>query len=75
MKISRLTRMSLLIPLAVMGLYGSAVARDDQASDSTRENAIRESVVKISATLRDPDILHPWTKAEPTLGKRYGSHH
>ncbi len=64
MKISRLTRMSLIL-LAVMGLYGSAVARDDQASDSTRENAIRESVVKISATLRYPDILHPWTKQSP----------
>jgi S1-C subfamily serine protease len=29
------------------------------------ETAIRESVVKISATMRSPEILRPWTKQSP----------
>jgi len=64
MKISRMTRMSLIL-MASMGLHSAVAAFDDQSSDSTRESTIRESVVKITATLRYPDILHPWTKQSP----------
>ena len=54
-----------LILMASMGLHSAVAAFDDQSSDSTRESAIRESVVKITATLRYPDMLHPWTKQSP----------
>jgi S1-C subfamily serine protease len=64
MKISRITRMSLVL-LASIGLYWTVARGDDQLPDGTRESEIRESVVKISATLRYPDILHPWTKQSP----------
>jgi len=64
MKIPRLTRMSLMI-VATVGLVSPVMTFADQASDSTRENLIRDSVVKISATLRYPDILRPWTKQSP----------
>src|SRR5438067_10733628 len=30
-----------------------------------REGAIRESVVKVSATMRYPDLVRPWTKQSP----------
>jgi S1-C subfamily serine protease len=33
-----------------------------EVSDTSRESLIRESVVKISATLRYPDIIRPWQK-------------
>jgi S1-C subfamily serine protease len=33
--------------------------------DDEREGAIRESVVKISATMRSPDLFRPWTKQSP----------
>ena len=64
MKISWMTRMSMIIT-ASLGLGVSGVAFADQASDADRESTIRESVVKISATLRYPDIVHPWTKQSP----------
>ena len=54
-----------LILMASMGLHSAVAAFDDQSSDSARESAIRESVVKITATLRYPDMLHPWTKQSP----------
>ena len=54
-----------LVLMASTGLRSAVAAVDDQSSDSTRESAIRESVVKIAATLRYPDILHPWTKQSP----------
>jgi S1-C subfamily serine protease len=64
MKISRITFTSLLL-LPSTGLQAGVLAYDDQSTESTRERAIRESVVKISTTLRYPDILHPWTKQSP----------
>ena len=64
MTIPRLTRMFLLI-VAGMGLASEVTAAADQTAEGTRENLIRESVVKISATMRYPDILHPWTKQSP----------
>ncbi len=64
MKISRTTRTALVL-MATMGLPSAAEAAEDQSSEGNRESAIRESVVKITATLRYPDILHPWTKQSP----------
>ena len=64
MKLPRLTRMPLMI-VSIVGLVSWVTASADQTSESTRENIIRESVVKISATLRYPDILRPWTKQSP----------
>ena len=37
----------------------------DQAQSDAQESKIRESVVKISATMRYPDLTHPWTKHSP----------
>ncbi len=59
-----MTRIPLIL-LASMGFATPVLALDDQRTDNLRENAIRESVVKITATLRYPDILHPWTKQSP----------
>jgi S1-C subfamily serine protease len=63
MKISSLTRMLLFVVSAC--LTSPVAASADQTAENARENLIRESVVKISATLRYPDILHPWTKQTP----------
>jgi S1-C subfamily serine protease len=43
----------------------SGGAAASQAADTAAENAIRESVVKISSSLRYPNILQPWTKQSP----------
>src|SRR5207237_9976165 len=43
-------------------LCAPATSRGDQTSSVVSESTIRESVVKISANMRYPDILHPWTK-------------
>ena len=37
----------------------------DLAKSDAQESKIRESVVKISATMRYPDLIHPWTKHSP----------
>ncbi len=37
----------------------------DPAKSDVQESKIRESVVKISATMRYPDMTHPWTKHSP----------
>jgi S1-C subfamily serine protease len=39
-----------------------AFSAEDQAKSDVQENKIRDSVVKISATMRYPDFTHPWTK-------------
>ena len=46
-------------------LSPQAFAAVDQAQGDAQENKIRESVVKISATMRYPDLTHPWTKHSP----------
>ena len=74
MKISSMTRIALILT-ASLGLSSVAAALDDQSSDSTRESVIRESVVKITANLRYPDILHPWTKQSPREASGNGSGH
>jgi S1-C subfamily serine protease len=63
-KMGKMMRISLAMTLCVWALNASLAVRADQTSDRN-ENAIRESVVKISATLRYPDLLHPWTKQSP----------
>jgi S1-C subfamily serine protease len=40
----------------------SAFSADDQSKSDAQESKIRDSVVKISATMRYPDFTHPWTK-------------
>jgi S1-C subfamily serine protease len=37
----------------------------DQLQSDAQESKIRESVVKISATMRYPDLTHPWSKHSP----------
>jgi S1-C subfamily serine protease len=44
------------LPLSAMA---SVFPQDD------KESKIRDSVVKISATMRYPDLTHPWSKASP----------
>ena len=39
--------------------------RSARGDDAGQEGAIRDAVVKISATMRMPDPLHPWTKQSP----------
>src|SRR5580692_2775373 len=49
----------------VLGVLAPAFAAVDQAQSDGEESKIRESVVKISATMRYPDMTHPWTKHSP----------
>jgi S1-C subfamily serine protease len=53
----------LVMANAESGAAGGAVAVEEVVT--ARENLIRESVLKVSATVRYPDILHPWTKQSP----------
>jgi S1-C subfamily serine protease len=46
---------------AVLLLATPCLAREGDAEES----AIRESVVKVTATMRLPDLTHPWTKQSP----------
>src|SRR5271156_6999977 len=46
-------------------LSPQAMAAVDQTQGDAQESKIRESVVKISATMRYPDVTHPWTKHSP----------
>ncbi len=43
----------------------SGSSAQDPAKSDAQESKIRESVVKISATMRYPDMTHPWTKHSP----------
>jgi S1-C subfamily serine protease len=54
--------LTLLVAMEGAVLCATTTSRADQTSDVVSESTIRESVVKISANLRYPDILHPWTK-------------
>jgi S1-C subfamily serine protease len=54
-----------LATLATTALLSSGALADDQAKVDPQENKIRESVVKISATMRYPDLTHPWAKHSP----------
>jgi len=56
-------------PALAMALFLSipapAFPAEDQAQSDAQESKIRESVVKISATMRYPDLTHPWSKRSP----------
>lgn len=54
-------RLVLSATLAAIAALAPAVAR----ADGPDESAIRESVVKIYATMRYPDLIRPWTKQNP----------
>ena len=47
------------------GIPHRAISAVDQTQGDAQESKIRESVVKISATMRYPDLTHPWTKHSP----------
>src|SRR5580692_1649011 len=49
----------------VLGVLAPAFAAVDQAQSDGEESKIRESVVKISATMRYPDLTKPWSKHSP----------
>lgn len=49
----------------VLSISTPAFAALDQTESDARESKIRESVVKISATMRYPDLTKPWTKHSP----------
>ncbi len=49
--------------LSALSISGPAVAAG--ADDDAAEAKIRNSVVKINATMRTPDFTHPWTKQTP----------
>jgi S1-C subfamily serine protease len=47
------------------GVSTPAFAAAGQSDNVAQESKIRESVVKISATMRYPDLTKPWTKHSP----------
>jgi len=53
----------ILYGLAALAISVPAIAANPQEDD--KESKIRDSVVKISATMRYPDLTHPWSKASP----------
>src|SRR5262249_43160564 len=52
------------VPVSVLSVPSSAGAA--AVEDDVQESRIRESVVKIFATMRQPDLTRPWTKNSPT---------
>ena len=48
-----------------LALADAARADDPKADASKQEDVVRNSVVKISATMRGPDMVRPWTKQSP----------
>jgi S1-C subfamily serine protease len=55
----------ILSGLIAMALSVPAPAVAAGAQDDDKESKIRDSVVKISATMRYPDLTHPWSKSSP----------
>jgi S1-C subfamily serine protease len=58
-------RIATLATFLVLSVPVSAFPAQDQGKTDAQESKIRESVVKISATMRFPDMLHPWAKQSP----------
>ena len=54
-----------LTTVSVLCVTASGARVQDPAKSDDQESKIRESVVKISATMRYPDMTHPWTKHSP----------
>jgi S1-C subfamily serine protease len=48
-----------------LGVLPAAFPAEYRSQGDSQESKIRESVVKISATMRYPDLTHPWTKHSP----------
>jgi S1-C subfamily serine protease len=53
------------IPVLMPAVLALATSRGVCDEKADREGEIRESVVKVSASLRSPDLLRPWTKSSP----------
>ncbi len=51
--------------VAILGFLQAGAAADEPPGTEAQENKIRESVVKISATMRYPELTQPWTKRSP----------
>src|SRR5262245_13817478 len=56
------------VPALALAWVGSVPARARAAAvpQGDAEDKIRDSVVKIFATLRQPDLSRPWTKHSPS---------
>jgi len=68
MNLVRRPAMAAMVPAllmsAILGAPGPAGARS--VEDDSAEAKIRESVVKITSTMRLPDLTKPWAKASPS---------
>jgi S1-C subfamily serine protease len=53
-----------LVMISALGVAGAVKAA--RVEDDAAEAKIRDSVVKISATMRVPDLTKPWTKHSPS---------
>ena len=51
--------------LCAVGLSALLMAPSPALADQSKEEAIRESVVKIYSTMRNPDLVRPWQKMSP----------
>ena len=51
--------------LCVVGLSALVVSPSHALAEQSKEEAIRDSVVKIYASLRNPDLIRPWQKQPP----------
>ncbi|WZO98438.1 trypsin-like peptidase domain-containing protein [Isosphaeraceae bacterium EP7] len=58
--------------LALAFTFAAIFAPARAGADDAGEGAIRDSVVKVYATMRSPDPLRPWTKASPREGSGTG---
>jgi S1-C subfamily serine protease len=58
-------RVATLAMFVVLSVPATALPAQDPAKSDAQESKIRESVVKISATMRYPDVTRPWTKQSP----------
>jgi len=59
------SRVATLAAFLVLSVPVPVFPAQDQAKSDAQESKIRESVVKISATMRYPDVTRPWTKQSP----------
>lgn len=56
----------LILPALIALLFSlSRPAMAAVSQDEDKESKIRDSVVKVSASMRYPDLTHPWSKASP----------
>ncbi|MGO9465210.1 MAG: PDZ domain-containing protein, partial [Isosphaeraceae bacterium] len=55
----------ILSGLIALAVSAAAPGMAAGGQDDDKESKIRDSVVKISASMRYPDMTHPWTKTSP----------